>query len=425
MKSYYDQVPSQWSQHRIKFLMENCQNGAWGSEAGEDSTDAVCVRVADFEWSRLRTSFAEPTIRSYPIKQIEKLALQKGDLLIEKSGGGEKTPVGRIVAFEGDELALTSNFVARIRPKCNVCNRYLLYLIASQYMSGYSHQFIKQNTGIQNLDTSAWFANDVWLPNADIQKEIADFLDCEIARIDQLIEKKRKFSKLTSSRINSLVDNAISNPNLPRIRFENAVKRMRREVNLSEHEELTRLGLYNRGRGIFKKPAADEESMGDSNFFFVKEGDLIISGQFAWEGAVAIATAREGGCVVSHRYPVYRGKDGIKTAYILGFLRSVLGNFLLNEASRGSAGRNRPLNAWRLGKEKIPIPKLSLQKEVEKAVNFEIQLKEKTGKSIVLLEEFKNSLITEAVTGQLDVKAWKKKGGTDKRLNNIEEAMAS
>ncbi|HGT2642477.1 TPA: restriction endonuclease subunit S [Legionella pneumophila] len=281
----------------------------------------------------------------------------------------------------------------------------------------------QSDTAIPSMTQSVLNNHEFLVPDYKLQKEIADFLDRETDLINQLIEKKEAFLLKASKRIESLVDKAISCQRVPRIRFENVVQRMQRSVNLSEYDELIRLGLYNKGRGIFKKPAADEEGMGDSKFFFVEPGDLILSGQFAWEGAVALATSKEDGCVVSHRYPIYRGKGIVNTAYLFGLLRSNFGDFILNEASRGSAGRNRPLNTWRLGKEKIPIPEISLQEEIEQAVIFERRLREKTQRSIDILEEFRTSLITEAVTGQLDIKSWKKRGSTDERLDNIEESM--
>ncbi|MCG8054027.1 MAG: restriction endonuclease subunit S [Candidatus Thiodiazotropha taylori] len=278
--------------------------------------------------------------------------------------------------------------------------------------------------GVRQSIKFADFPND-WIgaPDTETQEAIANFLDCEITFIDQLIEKKQMFLDGASRRILALVDKAISDSKVPRIRFENVVQRMQRPVELSEHGELVRLGLFNRGRGIFKKPAADEEGMGASNFFFVKSGDLILSGQFAWEGAVALATESEEGCVVSHRYPVYRGRTGVDTAYLLGLLRSSFGDFLLNEASRGSAGRNRPLNTWRLGKEKIPIPEPPHQDAVKEAVNFERRLKVKTDQSIIVLQEFRSALITGAVTGQIDVKSWRNNDQTDRRLDQIEAEM--
>ena len=96
------------------------------------------------------------------------------------------------------------------------------------------------------------------------------------------------------------------------------------------------------------------------------------------------------------------------------------GKFLMSDCSRGAAGRNRPLNTNRLEKEQIPVVPTAVQKEVNELVRQENILKSKITHSIVALNHLRNSLITEAVTGQLDIKAWKKKGGTDKCLDNIE-----
>ena len=67
-------------------------------------------------------------------------------------------------------------------------------------MSGFSHQFIKQNfTGsIQgNLDDTNFFrSSDSTFPDLATQRQIADFLDRETARIDLLIEKKQRLVAL-------------------------------------------------------------------------------------------------------------------------------------------------------------------------------------------------------------------------------------
>jgi type I restriction enzyme S subunit len=304
------------------------------------------------------------------------------------------------------------------------CDQFLHYLLRSDpYVALYKR--ISKGVRVKqwDLEHEALRTVPIVLPESRVQRAIADFLDKETARIDQLIEKKQRFLLQLSARIEALVGSAISDPLIPRMRFEHLAERVQRHAVLSEHEELVRLGLYNRGRGIFKKPAADEEGMGDSNFFFVKSGDLILSGQFAWEGAVALAGESEDGCVVSHRYPVYVGRNGINTAYLLGVLRSGFGDFLLNEASRGSAGRNRPLNTWRLGKEKMPVADEALQSEVEKAVHLERQLREKTTESINRVTEFRGALITAAVTGQVDVESWVKRGETDIRLDRVREMV--
>lgn len=357
--------------------------------------------------------------------EIAKFRLKVSDVLITKdSEDRNDIAVPAYVAETASDL-LCGYHLALLRARSQLMRGdFLFWALQSKQAR---EAFANAAGGVTRFGLTLDGMKTVALPCPDLssQEDIAKFLDLETSRIDQLIEKKQRFLKASSSRIEALVDQAISNADVPRVRFGNVVRRMQRPVLLSEHGELIRLGLYNRGRGIFKKAAADEEGMGDSDFFFVKEGDLILSGQFAWEGAVAMATASEEGCVVSHRYPVYQGRSGVRTSYLLGLLRSRFGDFLLNEASRGSAGRNRPLNTSRLGKEKIPIPDARLQDEVERAVIFERRLKEKTEQSISRLGEFRAALITAAVTGQIDVKTWGKHGQTDRRLDKIQKAISA
>jgi hypothetical protein len=262
------------------------------------------------------------------------------------------------------------------------------------------------------------------LPDLPTQKAIAAFLDRETARIDALIEKKQRMVELLGERVKALADEALRQPRATWVRFEHLAQRVRRPAVLSDHEQLVRLGLYNRGRGVFSKPAADEDGMGASDFFFVEEDDLIVSGQFAWEGAVAIASDEHTGCVVSHRYPLYQGRNGANSAFLLTLLRSEFGDFLLNEASRGSAGRNRPLNTWRLEKEKVPYSSDALNKACSQAITSERMIKASVSSSIDRLKEYRSTLITAAVTGQIDVETWRHRDEGDRRLDDIQKEMA-
>lgn len=178
-----------WSRTRLQYCLDSVRNGAWGSDEGADEKDVVCLRVADFAWNKLGVSLERLTVRSITHDQFRRLALRGGDILLEKSGGGEKTPVGRIVRFEQDMEAITSNFVARLRPSSIVDSHYLTYLLAGLYMSGYSHQFIKQNTGIQNLDDAALFATPVLIPGISEQRRIVSRLEKESGQIARLQER--------------------------------------------------------------------------------------------------------------------------------------------------------------------------------------------------------------------------------------------
>lgn len=177
-----------------------------------------------------------------------------------------------------------------------------------------------------------------------------------------------------------------------------------RPVDRQDGESYRRLGLFSRGRGIFIREDTDEDDMGDSEFFWVEPGDLIISGQFAWEGAIALATEDHSGCVVSHRFPIIRGRNGaVLTEYLWALFMTQFGDFILNDCARGSAGRNRPLNMSILMKWKVPVPCIDQQKEIAALVNWREGLRKTTDRSIMLLREYRASLISAAVTGQLDI----------------------
>ena len=83
------------------------------------------------------------------------------------------------------------------------------------------------------------------------------------------------------------------------------------------------------------------------------------------------------------------------------------GDFLLNENSRGAAGRNRPLNINSLLKEKISVPDVPAQEMVAKAVHRRIRVLSETAKQIGRLQEYRSALISAAVTGQIDVRTYR------------------
>jgi type I restriction enzyme S subunit len=237
------------------------------------------------------------------------------------------------------------------------------------------------------------------------QAAISAFLDRETAKIDALIAEQQRLIELLDEQMKALALSAFTHSVSVERRMETAARLISRPVVHESGEMYTRLGLYNRGRGIFHKEASEPDEMGDSDFFWVEDGDLILSGQFAWEGAVAIAGPEEDGCVVSHRYPVLRGQpDVLRTEFLFALLCTTHGDFLLNENSRGAAGRNRPLNIGSLLKEKIPVPEMALQDAVASVFRNRKALLNEVALQAQLLQERRSALISAAVTGQIDVR---------------------
>jgi len=194
---------------RLKWAFASCKNGAWGEEP-DGEYDAVCIRAADFDSQLGRLNNGERTLRSLDQKTFDRISLRKGDIIIEKSGGGEKQLVGRAVLFQGSEPSFTSNFLARCRPAEGVVPSFLNYLMLAIYNGRGTYPHIKQSTGIQNLDLASFLDIKVKIPSLETQRRIAQFLDEKTTRIDGLIEKKRALLERLAEKRQALITRAVT-----------------------------------------------------------------------------------------------------------------------------------------------------------------------------------------------------------------------
>ena len=204
------EIPEGWEIRRLKNLFFTHESGIWGEEEKNDENDVICIRVADFDYAQLRISDEEKTLRNIAKSDLYKKRLIKGDLLLEKSGGGEKTIVGRAVLFEFDFPAVCANFIEFHRFNNLVISKFGMYLFAALYNSGVIYVNIKQTTGIQNLDLTGLYSQLVVYPNIEKQKEITDYLSSKTTELDlvkNLLEKQIKKLKEFKS---ALIYNAVT-----------------------------------------------------------------------------------------------------------------------------------------------------------------------------------------------------------------------
>ncbi|MBS7548230.1 restriction endonuclease subunit S [Dietzia massiliensis] len=203
-------IPAHWCVDRIKNSVESARNGVWGAEPDGGSEDIRCVRVADFDRPQLAIHDRNITYRKVTSSERSGRILQRGDLLLEKSGGGDKNPVGFVVLYEKDEPAICSNFVARVQLAPNQDPKFWTYVHHCLYQSRLTYPSIKQNTGIQNLDQQSYFNERVGFPPFAEQSEIVKFLDSRCSRIDALIDKSVEMIETLSEYRSALITNAVT-----------------------------------------------------------------------------------------------------------------------------------------------------------------------------------------------------------------------
>lgn len=202
-------VPKHWTMDRLRSTIAGAQNGIWGDEP-DGVNDIICVRVADFDRTTLTASIDEPTMRAVTPSERRGRVLQRGDLLLEKSGGGELQPVGAVVEYDHDAPAVCSNFVARVRVARGFDARFLVYLHSHLYTGRVNTRSIKQTTGIQNLDSMAYFDERVCWPPLPEQQAIAGWLDERTRRIDALVAAKRRLIDLLAEQRTALITHAVT-----------------------------------------------------------------------------------------------------------------------------------------------------------------------------------------------------------------------
>lgn len=208
-------IPSHWFVKRLKQIVLNDIGGLWGDEPADDENDIIVLRVADFDRTNSRI-IDNPnfTYRNIKPSQLEGRLLKQGDILLEKSGGGEQQPVGKAVLFDKDFRAVTSNFINKIETISSINNHYSLYLFDALYYNSINVRNIKQTTGIQNLDNVGFFSEKIPLPPYPEQLAIANYLDNQTQKIDRLIANKKtqaeKLKELRQIEINNAVTKGLN-----------------------------------------------------------------------------------------------------------------------------------------------------------------------------------------------------------------------
>jgi type I restriction enzyme, S subunit len=386
-------VPEHWGQLRAKYLFREVdERSATGREELLSVSHLTGV-----------TPRSQKTITMFLAKSnVGHKVCHPGDAVINTMWAW----MGALGVARHSGIVSPSYGVYRPLPGCVVLPRFADHLLRTP---AYAAEYQRRSTGVNSsrlrLYPEQFLRIEVVVPPPSEQKSIVRFLDHANQSFDRLIRAKKRQLALLGEVRQSVTEEVLRSPGVRSVRLGVAAELIQRAVDRQRQQVYNPIGIFNRGRGIFRKEPTKGADLGDSRFFWIEEDDLVLSGQFAWEGAVALASSKDSGCVASHRYPILRGRPQfVASAVLLAFFKTQFGALLLDQHSRGAAGRNRPLNAHSLLKEKIPVPPLSAQLRVIDLVLLEARLAESVNRMTQAVREYRTRLVADVVTGKLDVR---------------------
>lgn len=176
-------MSAKWATKPLGAICE-FSNGLWTGKK-PPFVKAIVVRNTNFR-PHGRLDHSDVALLDVEAKQLAKRRLQLGDIIIEKSGGGPKQPVGRVAYFDKSNGVYSfSNFTAaaRVIDRTEVDPEYLIRFLDWCYISGVTEGMQSHSTGIRNLDFSAYKAIEVPLPPVEEQRRIVAVLDEAFAAI--------------------------------------------------------------------------------------------------------------------------------------------------------------------------------------------------------------------------------------------------
>lgn len=429
--SWIGQVPTPWKRTRLKFLFSHSNAGVWGEEEKGDENDIACFRVADFDYQKGYLGFDKLTMRNITAKELKGRLLAQGSLLIEKSGGGDATPVGRVVRFNYKDRATCSNFVHFVTVDESHNSDFLYYYFYAMYANKENLLYFNQTTGIQNLKVGEYLGQSIFIPTFEEQKAIASYLDEKCGKINGAIDVQKKKIDLLNELKQTIITNAVTkglNPDAPMKdsgvewtglipsnfsvrRLKTLCKTIRNGYVGPTRDLYVETGIpyiqsvhIKEGKILFEREEYYVSEDWANKHPKIKKGNIVVV-QTGDIGQIALVDDKYDNCNCHALIILAVDNNTVSSEYLSYYLRSRIGKELMLLTKTGALLPH--LNSTQIGDTMVILPPLKEQQNIVDYIkgeeeSFDIKIS-KANRRIELLNELKQSIITEAVTGKIKV----------------------
>lgn len=334
---------------------------------------------------------------------------------------------------DADDALVFSTGFAVVHPDGAVHPRFLTYQLQGE-------QFITAveaiSTGVSYPATTATEVGNlpVWLPSVPQQKAIADFLDRETAEIDAMIAKQEELVGLLGERRSAVIAHAVTkglNPQAPmrdsgfewlgeipshwttmRLKFDldfvTSGSRGWAEYYSDQGEPFIRISNLSRGSLDLRMDdvqLVEIPNNVEGSRTRLVPSDLLFS-ITAYLGSVALVPPEMEGAYVSQHVALARPSGNhVDPRYVGYFLLSEAGQRQLNEQAYG--GTKMQLSLDDVRNLLVCVPPVEEQQRIADEVESDLSAMRRiirvARESIVLMRERRAALISDAVTGRLDI----------------------
>ncbi|MGI5253565.1 restriction endonuclease subunit S [Actinacidiphila glaucinigra] len=371
-------------------------------------------QAGGLDWSRTRLH----NFRGDPKKL--KGYLRSKDVLINSTGTGTLGRVGYFVKSPDGLPCMADSHITIARAKPDELDaRFSYYWMSSRPFQEYVNAALVVGATNQiELNRDRLGDAPIPLPPLVEQRRIADFLDVEIGKVDDLVSKKERLVSLMDEHIDSQVLQHVGSSQLVNWVTGRSVLPIRRILTKVTRPAAANVGVitaYRDGqvteRSLRRAEGYTLSASTDPQGQNVRVDDVVVHGLDGFAGAIGTSEAN-GNCS-----PVYHvcvpASDGdprfLGRLLRLLALQGYLGNFATSTRERAVDFRN-----WDLfGRIPIPIVSPDEQREIGDRIASLRPLRELVTRSESLAAERRQALITAAVTGQFDVSTASGRNVTD------------
>lgn len=406
---------------RLKFRLDRNDSGVWGT----DPTDDCGFEVLRSTEVSLNGSWriTDPAIRCLTATERLIGPLELGDMLVTKSSGSE-AHVGKAALVgiaEARRNAYFSNFSQRLRPTTALEARYLFYLWNSRHGRAHMEVSSSGSMAIRNLTGDMLGLLRIPIDRLTNQQLIADFLDREMDRIDALIDAKRRLIDLLTEKRTALITHAVTkglDPSAPMkdsgipwigqipahwtVRSLKFLAKMKSGVNITS-DDIAESGTHPVYGGNGQRGYADS---------FTHDGDYVLIGR---QGALSGNINYASGKFHASEHAVVAGLTIGRNTFWFGELLRAMN---LNQYSQASAQPGISVDV--VSALKAPVPSEPERGQIERFLERHTSTSQDIQTLLItqlgLLAEYRQALITAAVTGQLDDETLKGRKPADEAM---------